>query len=41
MYRFSNGKSYILVKETDGSYFGCEIKYRRGLENCGMILSFY
>ena len=41
MYRFSNGKSYIFVKESDGSYLGCEIKYRRGLENCGMILNFY
>lgn len=41
MYRLSDRKSFIFVKESEGSFLGCEIKYRRGLENCGMILNFY
>jgi len=41
MYRLSDRKSFIFVKESEGSFVGCEVKYRRGLENCGMILNFY
>ena len=41
MYRLSDRKSFIFVKESEGSFVGCEVKYRRGLENCGMLLTRY